>query len=374
MTIMEQADLACTQGHSDKVYHVQLVEEAGGFRVTAQYGRRGGTLNRADKHHEAVPFAKAKGDFDTLIRSKLAKGYEYTTPRPEPANVPAPPVAKRQPTFTGVLPQLLNAIDLPEAERLICDPAFVAQEKHDGERRMLVVEAGEVYGLNRKGGVVEVPAIIAGFAKMIALGDASRLILDGEQIGDVLYVWDVLECRGNDLREQPLTDRLHALQTLMSFWCASGDTPIRMTTTATSLSAKRALLDSMVAKKKEGVVFKRASAPYTPGRPASGGDCLKYKLTASATVRVKARTKGKRSVALEVTDGAQWFDVGNVTIPANHDVPVAGAIVECRYLYVAGVGGSLYQPVYLGVRTDQDEADCTLAQLKYKGMDEADAA
>jgi bifunctional non-homologous end joining protein LigD len=57
--------------------------------------------------------------------------------------------------------------------------------------------------------------------------------------------------------------------------------------------------------------------------------------------------------------------VGNVTIPPNHAVPAAGEIIEVEYLY-AYHGGSLYQPVYRGKRTDLDLDACTTVQLKYK--------
>ena len=57
--------------------------------------------------------------------------------------------------------------------------------------------------------------------------------------------------------------------------------------------------------------------------------------------------------------------VGNVTIPANCEIPQKGDLVEVRYLY-AYKGGSLYQPTYLGKRSDVDEDECVLNQLKYK--------
>ena len=49
-------------------------------------------------------------------------------------------------------------------------------------------------------------------------------------------------------------------------------------------------------------------------------------------------------------------------------MPAAGQVVEIRYLYVAGPGGSLYQPVYLGVRDDVRIEDCTVERqhIKYR--------
>ena len=65
--------------------------------------------------------------------------------------------------------------------------------------------------------------------------------------------------------------------------------------------------------------------------------------------------------------------LGSVTIPANHVIPAAGAIVEVRYLY-AYPGGSLFQPVYAGERTDQALEACDTAQLKYKAAHKDDGA
>ncbi|HZZ00926.1 MAG TPA: hypothetical protein VFE36_15300 [Candidatus Baltobacteraceae bacterium] len=57
----------------------------------------------------------------------------------------------------------------------------------------------------------------------------------------------------------------------------------------------------------------------------------------------------------------------------DNGIPSVGDVVEIRYLY-AYRGGSLYQPVYLGKRTDMDQSDCKLSQLKYKGEGSESAA
>ena len=49
-------------------------------------------------------------------------------------------------------------------------------------------------------------------------------------------------------------------------------------------------------------------------------------------------------------------------------MPKVGAIVEVRYLY-AFLGGSLFQPVYLGQRDDITPRACTVRQLKYRAAD-----
>ena len=75
---------------------------------------------------------------------------------------------------------------------------------------------------------------------------------------------------------------------------------------------------------------------------------------------------GKRSVGLEALNAAgKAVFVGNVTVPANHNMPEVGSVVDVRFLY-AFREGCLYQPCLLGVRDDIDAKDCTTAQQKYK--------
>jgi bifunctional non-homologous end joining protein LigD len=74
---------------------------------------------------------------------------------------------------------------------------------------------------------------------------------------------------------------------------------------------------------------------------------------------------------LGLYDGETLVSAGNVTIPANHDIPAKGDVVEVRYLYAFKGSGSIYQPVYLGKRSDIPESECVVEQLKYKS-DSAD--
>ena len=132
------------------------------------------------------------------------------------------------------------------------------------------------------------------------------------------------------------------------------------------------MLDALRRLKAEGVVFKRHAAPYTPGRPASGGDQLKLKFTATASCIVAKANGTKRSVALMLLDGRKRVAVGNVTVPANKPIPKAGSVIEVRYLY-AYPAGSLFQPVCLGQRDDVGPDACTISQLKYKGGEDEEA-
>ncbi len=112
---------------------------------------------------------------------------------------------------------------------------------------------------------------------------------------------------------------------------------------------------------KEGVVFKHKDAPYTPGRPNSGGSQLKYKYYETGSFIV-TKVNDQRSVSLILFEGDKIRPAGNVTVPPNHDVPAPGTVVECRYLYAFKESGSIYQPVFLGAREDIRAEECTTAE------------
>jgi bifunctional non-homologous end joining protein LigD len=114
-------------------------------------------------------------------------------------------------------------------------------------------------------------------------------------------------------------------------------------------------------------------APFSPGRPNSGGPQLKFKFVESASFVVTG-INTKRSVTLGLYDGDRLVPAGNVTIPPNHAIPQKGTVAECRYLYAHKQSGAIYQPVYLGPRTDIPPSECGVDQLKYKAEAEAEAA
>ena len=265
---------------------------------------------------------------------------------------------------TGLLPQLLNPIDEMEAKRLIEDPAWAMQQKFDG-RRVLVRKAGaEIHGINRRGLLIGLPSPIVVGAHKIT-GD---LILDGECVGDVLYAFDLLEWDGEDFRSQPYHYRFVKLSNLLN---RPDITHIEFVETATEPADKEHLFHHLQAGKKEGVVFKRLDAPYTPGRPNSGGTQRKHKFYATCSA-VVSKVNDKRSVELILLNRKRWIPVGNVSIPANFSVPAVAEVVEVRFLYAFRESNALYQPVYLGSRKDVEHHECVLSQLKYKSTGEED--
>ena len=98
---------------------------------------------------------------------------------------------------------------------------------------------------------------------------------------------------------------------------------------------------------------------------------MKHKFVATLSA-VVAKVNAQRSVGLRLLNHEGWQAIGNVTIPANHKVPAVGAVVDVRFLY-AYPDGSLYQPVYLGERSDVRHEECVVSQLKFKRDDEEES-
>lgn len=342
------ASLYYRNGSSDKEYHVRLEARDVGFVVNYAYGRRGSALSTGTKTNTPVDHAAASRIFDKLVNDKQAKGYT--------AGLDGTPYQHTNAAgqVSGLLPQLLNVADEADVARLVNDPAWCMQQKFDGRRLMLRKSGDSVEAINKLGLVVGAAEPIVAAAHSLP-GD---FILDGEVIGDRLFVFDLLGRGGDDLRDMAYRERYAGLVDLL----AGSGPHISFVDSWAGAADKARLLANLKAGGAEGVVFKLWDAPFTPGRPNRGGPQLKFKFVATLSALVTT-INTQRSVGLSLLGENGWQPVGNVTIPANHDVPSIGAVVEVRYLYAAP---ALVQPVYLGERSDVEPPECVTAQLKFK--------
>jgi bifunctional non-homologous end joining protein LigD len=348
---IKSTHLFFSEGASDKVYQAEIIETNGGYLVNCAWGRRGSTLQTGSKTPAPVQMDKAEKIFAKVVGEKTAKGYT------EDGTGKAFAGSENAGRVSGYLPQLLNEVSEAEVEALILNPDYCAQPKFDGERRMILRAGAE--SANRKGLIVLITEEISeAVAENLSHADAD---LDGELMGSEYAVFDLLRHGGGDLRSLPLRERLKLLGDAF----LDSDTAY-VTETAYTTEEKRGMRDALRRANQEGIVFKRLDAPYTAGRPSSGGNMLKFKFTTTATVKVMAHNEGKRSVAIAILEATGiWRPVGNVTIPPNAEMPEVGALIEVEYLY-AFPQGSLFQPVYKVVRSDLDDTDAVAAQLKFK--------
>jgi bifunctional non-homologous end joining protein LigD len=350
LTELPKTTLYYHEGSSDKIYQVQIEEAGDRYVVNFAYGRRGSTLSIGTKTNVPVDLDSAQRIFDKLVKEKKAKGYT------EGAN--GTPYLNSPQTPSGLLPQLLNPIEENELQNYIQDDNWCAQEKFDG-RRMLIQKQGDVIlGINKKGNTIGLPLPVFEAVKLIK----ADVVIDGESIGDAVHAFDLLELDGEDLRVWPYRKRLAEL---MNVLFKVQQRTIKLVDTAFKTEQKQIMLAELRKGKREGIVFKLQSAPYTPGRPNSGGSQLKHKFVATLSA-VVAKINQCRSVEIRLLDNEGWQIAGNVTIPTNQAIPTVGDVVEVQYLYAHRESGVLYQPVYKGKRDDVDQEECLRSQLKFK--------
>jgi bifunctional non-homologous end joining protein LigD len=364
----KSVSLRFTQGSSDKVYNAELVPDGQLWVVNFSYGKYGATLRAGTKTKVGIPYERALKIYQKIVAEKMSKGY---SPEGEGVAFVGTDNAGR---VTGFLPQLLNTVSEDDVLALIGAEAGVwaGEEKHDGERRSIKVTDGKIVSSNRKGLCVPTKETIVAAVEKLS-SRVSHFEVDGEDMGGHFIIFDILMFDGQDLRALPLSARIEHRNTLEAVLTEVGVNDVfRVTETTPDLTPALAadLIRTHRMRNSEGVVFKRQDAPYTVGKPSSGGTQLKLKFTQDATVRVSGHNEGVRSVGMEVLDGENWVGVGNVTIPVNHKIPDVGSLVDVKYLY-AYPKGSLFQPQYLGPRDDVDASDCAIEKLVYKRMESA---
>lgn len=377
---LPSVELFYRSGTSDKIYNVQIAPQGNGYMVNAQNGRRGGSLSYMVKTASPVSLYQAQSIYNELVDSKKAKGYTenpngvpyaqpdpftrrrqvsaVSTPVPPPMAVKAPAVkSDGERAFT---PQLLNPITEEQAETYIEDDDYMAQEKKNGQRVSIANDGnGNILGFNKLGKERPLPSEVVN-----SVPATIKFQADGELIGETFWVFDIIDLGGESFKEISAIERVGMID-LLNFNFKN----IKPIQTAKTTEEKRALFLRLKAENAEGIVFKRKDAPYTAGRPSSGGNQFKCKFYKTASVIV-TKVNAKRSVAVAVLDYGDLVEVGNVTIPPNKDIPPEGALIEVRYLY-AYKGGSLYQPTYLEDRSGElEREECSERQLIYKGDDD----
>ena len=346
----ESTEMWYRGGRSDKVYSVSLLNSSGNnWDVRFAYGRRGASPQTGYKTQNST-YHSAKEIYDNVVADKTASGYQITSGG-SMSNMTTSPTAKKS---IGYIPQLLNPIEESELEGYLRDDGYGLQEKKDGKHQVVCFRDGEMRVYNKKGKEIGYPA---GWRDAVSVS----VVLDGEAIGEVFHVFDLLEVGGEDYRGRGYGDRFARLSG-MSFGAS-----IRVVPLVTGYKAKRQEYERLLGDGREGVVFKRLDAVYTPGK--GHADMVKHKFYSEASVRVCVGREGKHSIGMEVLDDKGWVFVGHCTIGQATYLPSIGSVVEVRYLnYQAG--GSLYQPSFKGIRDDVDFEECVLSQLKHKAKED----
>jgi bifunctional non-homologous end joining protein LigD len=205
---MQSANLYYKEGSSDKVYHATIEKENEGYVVNFAYGRRGSTLKTGSKTPNPISLEKAQDVYNKLLKEKLSKGYRHMD---DFTGSSIPTVKELPDTPTEIQCVLLNPIDQKTAKELLDHSDWIVQEKFDGIRFMLQKKNDQISAINRKGKFVSIPNNIQRDAQNLP-----NCFLDGELIGETLYVFDILEINDNCVRNESLENRINLLENLPS--------------------------------------------------------------------------------------------------------------------------------------------------------------
>jgi bifunctional non-homologous end joining protein LigD len=347
MTQSKNVTLYCREGGSDKVYQISLQARDGGWVVDFANGARGKALRTGTKIATPVAYEEAARVYDKLVREKTAKGYTSSETGVAYTNT------EHEQRASGQQPQLPTPIDESELERYLLDDLWLMQEKRDGENRQVQVSCdGAVRGINRKSLFVDIP--VAWAQDFRRLGPC---LVAGEDMGEGFEAFDLLEFAGQDLRAMPFVKR-HNL--LLEKSAALAPLPAFRVLAVHQGPAKRGQLEALRARHAEGVVFKHRDGVFEPGRSDLQ---VKFKFVESATCIVIRRNQ-QRSVAVGLLDDAGSLrELGNVTVPANAQMPQQDALIEVQYLY-RYENGCFEQPVFLRQRPDIDRDAARISQIR----------
>ncbi|HEU0030454.1 MAG TPA: WGR domain-containing protein [Kofleriaceae bacterium] len=367
MSVIKEIELFYQEGTSDKVYNATIIKDGDAYTVKVAWGRRGSTLNQGAKAVK-VALAAAHKKFDSLVREKTNKGYQPITAEVQPAAV-APPVgegsgskAPRARAKVGHAAQLLTAIDDDELDRFLADDAMIAQQKIDGQRVLAHVGDGEVLVTNRDGQKTKVD--MRAFEGLSYLPHGT--VVDGELLDDGYWLFDVLSLGAEDVRSRGYLERWQLLDGELEP-ALTGD--VGIVPIASGKAAKRALHNRLRKAGAEGLVFKHRDAPYTAGRPSSGGPQRKHKFVKSADVVILENAGNAYLMA--VYDGKLLFECGKVfagTTNASRKALDAALgrgerpVCEVKYLYATD-DHQLFQPVFVRARDDKAAKQCVRTQL-----------
>ncbi len=367
MRVIRSVELFFQEGTSDKLYNAQLVEDGDAWTVKVAWGRRGAKLSEGSKAVR-VPLAVATAKLEALVREKLGKGYEEVAAGNAPAEVAPPEGQGSGSRVTGArarlgqVAQLLNPIEDDELERFLADDAMIAQQKIDGMRVLAHVGDDGILATNREGQKSKVdPRLLSGVARL-----PPGTVVDGEVLDDGYWLFDVLQVGDADVRAEGYVQRWRRLCGLAG---ALG-TGARVVPIANDEAAKRELCAKLLRDGAEGVVFKHRDAPYTAGRPASGGAQRKHKFVKTADV-VVLENAGNAYV-MAVWDGDAVFTCGKVFAGTTNESRKAldaalgrgeQPVCEVRYLYATD-DHQLFQPVFVRIRDDKPAGACIRAQLR----------
>uniref|UniRef100_A0AAU6R748 DNA ligase n=1 Tax=Micrococcus phage Kurnik TaxID=3092208 RepID=A0AAU6R748_9CAUD len=302
-------------------------------------------------------------------------------------------------------PQLFNSAAVADLDKFIEDGNWALEQKVDGMRCLTVItrelyQHPRVEFFTRGGRELKSSAAKKHFDKLRSalIAWADSLVGHGTQRFEIVFDAEILTdgdgqlvildmpysnltaFKAHAFDVTPETEYIRRRFRLLALAAVSElamKVPMAtIVTAATGVQDKIVLVNTVVEKNLEGFIAKRLDSRYTEGERVKHS--LKIKLTQTADVVVMAKNSGESKHSIRggdkinyefgvwdtSADGHSYLKhIGNCSGIGKDNAEV-GDVIEVEYLY-AGAGGKLVQPRMIKIRTDKDQADCSIDQLKY---------
>lgn len=254
--------------------------------------------------------------------------------------------------------QLAESISLNQLPLFVPKTDWWFEQKFDGHRLLMHVQDSQVTPINRRGNVIKVPAAVQSeFESGLFEGE---WVFDGELLSDLYVVFDLLQVPDRIYVSTPYKMRRHMLDLIMPVWQPYA---VIQNEVARTVEEKKSLVERVLEFRSEGLMVKQADSPYFPGLRTDTMLKCKFVKTADVVVTIVGR-QGKNSVAMAVfDDDGNEVDVGACTVTSRTLSRLnKGDVIEVRYLY-ATEEHKLFQPAFIGFRTDKAPEECSINQL-----------
>jgi len=393
--VVRQIVLHNTQGTSDKLYRIRIVEKPGGvFDVEVGNCRRGQAYVHqpskangvgkwaADQTAERTRDEKMKGGYRVIEDSTFTSGPAPAS-KPKPAAVnPNSPFAAMPgasgapvpvPAPAGISMASPVEVQVSRAMDFLVDPAWVMHTLKGGDRLLVGVANGQPFGINERGDSVALPRKV-----VEALQSFGRpLLIEGELVMDTLYGWDLIESNGTDLRQVGYMERHFELTYLL---CGTEQNAIKPVFLEDSDSKGPFLLMAQD-EGAEGVIFRFREGEYPGSAPKSEDLPQRFSFQATANFVVLGVAGQSLELGLHpINKGDKYHELpvewrglpvdmtlpmGFVEVPEGQPVPEVGKVVEVTYNF-ASPGGVLDGASLVAVHDEIPESACTIASIRFR--------
>lgn len=278
-------------------------------------------------------------------------------------------------TMTLTLKPMLAPEKSEPMERLVDlaeDPAWAFQVKYNGHRVLLQVTDGNLVVIGRDGQYSQHNALLEQ-RHAAACRDLPDCVLDGELLPATNEVWlfDIVlldSVWANVTPSDVFSRRADVLAELYGRW-SPAPALFRLAPTAVDHTAKVTMAMNCLQSHAEGVMARKLSGVYSPGRRSPV--ILKVKFVHDADLVVTStRFEGRDNVVLMAYDeNGEPVDVGRAASYGKGHLTSDGEfhpddVLVIRYNYMSA-DGRLVGPRIIGRRKDKAPRECTTAQLVY---------